>query len=239
MKIFIVEDEKEIARAISDELLSWGFQPVIAKDFNAIDEEVKDRKPDLILMDIGLPSFNGFYWCGKIRETSKVPLMFLSSRNEDIDIIRAMQFGGDDYIVKPINLPILIAKIKALLRRSYDFANESDFLEYGDVKLLLSEVALVSRGGKVELTKTELFILEVLFKNKETVSKRTAILDRCWQGDRFIDDNTLAVNMNRLRKKLSTIGLTDFIGTKKGIGYFLNQVFTGEKNEETDGISKE
>lgn len=238
MNILIVEDEKEIAKAISDELLSWGFQTVIATNFNAIDEEVKMLKPDLILMDIGLPSFNGFYWCGKIRESSKVPLMFISSRDEDIDIIRAMQFGGDDYIVKPINLPVLIAKIKALLRRSYEFVEENDFLEYGGVKILLSEVALLFQDKRVELTKTELFILEVLFKNKGSVAKRSAILDRCWQGDSFIDDNTLAVNMNRLRKKFSAIGLTDFIGTKKGVGYFLNDVFAGENNEKTTGISE-
>lgn len=224
MKIFIVEDEKAISEAIATELVSWGFETAIAGNFNQIIEEFREVKPDLVLMDIGLPYYNGFYWCGKIREESKVPLVFLSSRNEDIDIIRAMQFGGDDYLVKPITLPVLVAKIKALLRRSYEFIEEVDSLSYKDVKLLTTEVALVFGEKRVDLTKTELFILEVLFKDKGGVSKRSAIMDYCWQADSFIDDNTLAVNMNRLRKKLSAIGLQDFIGTKKGIGYYLNEV---------------
>lgn len=232
MKIFIVEDEKEIARAIGDELLTWGFQTVFAKDFSKIEEEVREEKPDLVLMDIGLPSFNGFYWCSKIRENSKVPLMFISSRDEDVDVIRAMQFGGDDYVVKPLHLPVLLAKIKALLRRSYEFSEDHDFLGFGGAKLLLSEVTLTFFEKRVELTKTELLILEVLFKEKGGVAKRADLMDRCWQEESFIDDNTLAVNINRLRKKLSAIGLQDFIGTKKGIGYFLNEEGLGELHEE-------
>lgn len=223
MKIFIAEDDKEITRAIAEELLCWGFEVVIAKNFNELAEEIFSENPDLILMDIGLPSFNGFYWCSKIREVSNVPLMFISSRDSDIDIIRAVQFGGDDYVVKPINLPVLIAKIKALLRRSYEFMKESDYLEFSGVRLLCSEVALLYSDKRMELTKTELLILEALFKAGGGVAKRADIMDRCWQEDSFIDDNTLAVNMNRLRKKLSQIGLEQFIGTKKGLGYYLNK----------------
>ena len=148
--------------------------------------------------------------------------MFISSKSEDIDIVQAMQFGGDDYIVKPINIQIVRAKIVAILRRSYDFTEETDYLVFGNVKLLLSAAKLEFMGKVAELTRTELMILETLFKDKGAVSKRDKIMDKCWQEENFIDDNTLAVNMTRLRKKLAEIGLDDFIQTKKGIGYFLN-----------------
>ena len=222
MKIFIVEDDNDIAEILANELSVWGYDTVSVKDFNNVLDEFKSEKPELVLMDIILPYFNGFYWCQKIREISKVPLMFISSKSEDIDIVQAMQFGGDDYIVKPINIQIVRAKIVALLRRSYDFAEETDYLVFGNVKLLLSAAKLEFMGKVAELTRTELMILETLFKDKGAVSKRDKIMDKCWQEENFIDDNTLAVNMTRLRKKLAEIGLDDFIQTKKGIGYFLN-----------------
>ena len=222
MKILIVEDDNDIAEILANELSVWGYDTVCVKDFNNVLYEFKSEKPELVLMDIILPYFNGFYWCQKIREISKVPLMFISSKSEDIDIVQAMQFGGDDYIVKPINIQIVRAKIVALLRRSYDFAEETDYLTFGNVKLLLSAAKLEFMGKVAELTRTELMILETLFKDKGAVSKRDKIMDKCWQEENFIDDNTLAVNMTRLRKKLAEIGLDDFIQTKKGIGYFLN-----------------
>ena len=222
MKILIVEDDNDIAEILANELSVWGYDTVRVKDFNNVLDEFKSEKPELVLMDIILPYFNGFYWCQKIREISKVPLMFISSKSEDIDIVQAMQFGGDDYIVKPINIQIVRAKIVALLRRSYDFAEETDYLAFGNVKLLLSAAKLEFMGKVAELIRTELMILETLFKDKGAVSKRDKIMDKCWQEENFIDDNTLAVNMTRLRKKLAEIGLDDFIQTKKGIGYFLN-----------------
>ena len=222
MKILIVEDDNDIAEILAGELSVWGYDTVCVKDFNKVLDEFKSEKPELVLMDIILPYFNGFYWCQKIREISKVPLMFISSKSEDIDIVQAMQFGGDDYIVKPINIQIVRAKIVAILRRSYDFAEEADYLIFGKVKLLLSAAKLEFMGKVAELTRTELMILETLFKDKGAVSKRDKIMDKCWQEENFIDDNTLAVNMTRLRKKLAEIGLDDFIQTKKGIGYFLN-----------------
>lgn len=222
MKILIVEDDNDIAEILANELSVWGYDTVCVKDFNNVLDEFKSENPELVLMDIILPYFNGFYWCQKIREISKVPLMFISSKSEDIDIVQAMQFGGDDYIVKPINIQIVRAKIVALLRRSYDFAEETDYLIFGNVKLLLSAARLEFMGKVAELTRTELMILETLFKDKGAVSKRDKIMDKCWQEENFIDDNTLAVNMTRLRKKLAEIGLNDFIQTKKGIGYFLN-----------------
>lgn len=222
MKILIVEDDNDIAEILANELSVWGYDTVCVKDFNNVLDEFKSEKPELVLMDIILPYFNGFYWCQKIREVSKVPLMFISSKSEDIDIVQAMQFGGDDYIVKPINIQIVRAKIVALLRRSYDFVEETDYLIFGNVKLLLSAAKLEFMGKVAELTRTELMILETLFKDKGAVSKRDKIMDKCWQEENFIDDNTLAVNMTRLRKKLAEIGLDDFIQTKKRIGYFLN-----------------
>ena len=222
MKILIVEDDNDIAEILADELSVWGYDTVCVKDFNNVLDEFKSEKPELVLMDIILPYFNGFYWCQKIREISKVPLMFISSKSEDIDIVQAMQFGGDDYIVKPINIQIVRAKIVALLRRSYDFAEDTDYLTFGNVKLLLSAAKLDFMGKMADLTRTELMILETLFKDKGAISKREKIMDKCWQEENFIDDNTLAVNMTRLRKKLAEIGLADFIQTKKGIGYFLN-----------------
>ena len=222
MKILIVEDDNDIAEILANELSVWGYDTVCVKDFNNVLDEFKSEKPELVLMDIILPYFNGFYWCQKIREVSKVPLMFISSKSEDIDIVQAMQFGGDDYIVKPINIQIVRAKIVALLRRSYDFAEETDYLTFGNVKLLLSAAKLEFMGKAAELTRTELMILETLFKDRGAVSKRDKIMDKCWQEENFIDDNTLAVNMTRLRKKLAEIGLDNFIQTKKGIGYFLN-----------------
>ena len=222
MKILIVEDDNDIAEILANELSVWGYDTVCVKDFNNVLNEFKSEKPELVLMDIILPYFNGFYWCQKIREISKVPLMFISSKSEDIDIVQAMQFGGDDYIVKPINIQIVRAKIVALLRRSYDFAEETDYLIFGKVKLLISAAKLEFMGEVAELTRTELMILETLFKDRGAVSKRDKIMDKCWQDENFIDDNTLAVNMTRLRKKLAEIGLDDFIQTKKGIGYFLN-----------------
>ena len=226
MKILIVEDDNDIAEILAGELSVWGYDTVCVKDFNKVLDEFKSEKPELVLMDIILPYFNGFYWCQKIREISKVPLMFISSKSEDIDIVQAMQFGGDDYIVKPINIQIVRAKIVAILRRSYDFAEEADYLIFGKVKLLLSAAKLEFMGKVAELTRTELMILETLFKDKGAVSKRDKIMDKCWQEENFIDDNTLAVNMTRLRKKLAEIGLDDFIQTKKGIGYFLNNKLT-------------
>ena len=223
MKIFIVEDDADIAEILSDELSVWGYDTVCTKDFNKVLEEFNEEKPELVLMDVVLPYFNGFYWCQKIRDSSKVPLIFISSRSEDIDIVQAMQFGGDDYIVKPLNIQIVRAKIAALIRRSYDFSEENDFLIFENVKLLLSAARLEYTGQSVNLTRTELMILETLFRNKGAVSKRDEIMDKCWQDDNFIDDNTLAVNITRLRKKLSGIGLSDFILTKKGIGYYLSQ----------------
>ena len=224
MKILIIEDDTDIAEILAKELSVWGYDTVCVKDFNNVLEEFNAEQPKLVLMDIVLPYFNGFYWCQKIREISKTPIMFISSKGEDIDIVQAIQFGGDDYIIKPINIQIVRAKIAALLRRSYDFSENTDYLIFNNVRLLISIAKLEYMEKNISLTRTELMIMETLFRDNGAVSKRDKIMDKCWQDDNFIDDNTLAVNMTRLRKKLTSIGLADFIQTKKGIGYYLSEV---------------
>ena len=223
MKILIVEDDENIVRVLSSNLEKWGYEVLAANDFDNIMEIFHSFKPQLVLLDIVLPFFNGYYWSGEIRKVSTVPIIFISSKSEDMDIIMGMQFGGDDYITKPLNMEILIAKIQAVLRRSYNFVNEIEYLKFGDVQLYLSENRVEFCGASADLTKTELLILDTLFRKQGGVAKREEIMDRCWQSDNFIDDNTLAVNIARLRKKLQSRGLSDFIKTKKGSGYFIER----------------
>lgn len=224
MKILIVEDDCDIAETLKSELNIWGYEVHLINDFSKVIEEFIEINPQLVLMDIVLPYFNGFYYCQKMREFSKIPIIFISSRSEEVDIVQGMQFGGDDYIVKPLNTQVVRAKIQAILRRTYEFNENFDFMEYDSVKLFSSYAKILYNEKEISLTKTELLIMEILFKNKGAVSKREELMDRCWQSENFIDDNTLAVNIVRIRKKLSGIGL-DLIRTKKGIGYYL------EKNE--------
>ncbi|MDY4560536.1 MAG: response regulator transcription factor [Peptostreptococcus porci] len=226
MKIMIVEDDEIIKSSLKTELEKWGYEVYCLENLDNVVAEFQAEKPQLVLLDIVLPFFNGYYWCQEIRKISKVPIIFISSKNENMDIVMAMQFGGDDYITKPINLDVTIAKIQAMLRRSYNFINDIDYLSFGKIQLILSETKVDFSGMNVDLTKTEMMILESLFKEQGAVVSREKIMDRCWQGDSFIDDNTLAVNVTRLRKKLSSIGLDGLVMTKKGYGYYL------EKNSE-------
>lgn len=226
MKIMIVEDDEIIKSSLKSELEKWGYEVYCLENLDNVVAEFQSEKPQLVLLDIVLPFFNGYYWCQEIRKISKVPIIFISSKNENMDIVMAMQFGGDDYITKPINLDVTIAKIQAMLRRSYNFVNDIDYLSFGKIQLILSEAKVDFSGMNVDLTKTEMMILESLFKEQGGVVSREKIMDRCWQGDNFIDDNTLAVNVTRLRKKLSSIGLDGLVMTKKGYGYYL------EKNSE-------
>lgn len=223
MKILIIEDDKTISALLGEELRQWGYQTKETEDFNLVLETVKDYEPNLVLMDITLPSYNGYYWTQKIRQESNVPIIFISSHSESVDIVQAMQFGADDYITKPVDIAVTRAKIQAILRRTYDYALDSDRLSYGEMTLNLSSAKLEGENFSLGLTRTELLILEVLFRRKNQIAGREEIIDHCWQGDAFIDDNTLAVNMTRLRKKLSGAGLDDLIQTKKGLGYFLRQ----------------
>nr|WP_297966711.1 response regulator transcription factor [uncultured Mogibacterium sp.] len=221
LKILIIEDDKSIDSILSDELNQWGYQTKSIEDFSTVYETFEKFEPNLVLMDISLPYYNGFYWTQRIRQKSNVPIVFISSHSESMDMVQAIQFGADDYITKPIDITVTIAKIQAILRRTYDYALDSDKLAYGELTLNLSSAKLEGEEFSLSLTRTELLILDILFNMKGQIAKREDIINHCWQGDDFIDDNTLAVNMTRLRKKLAGVGLDEFIQTKKGIGYYL------------------
>ena len=221
MKILIIEDDRTLAQILCEELNQWGHQTEEIHDFNQVLEELRAFDPHLVLMDITLPYYNGYYWTQKIRRESNVPIIFISSHTESMDIVQAMQFGADDYITKPIDITVTRAKIQAILRRTYDYVMESDKLVYHDLNLNLSAAKLSGPDFILDLTRTELLILESLFLAKGDIAKRESIINHCWQSEDFIDDNTLAVNMTRLRKKLNSVGYPNLIQTKKGIGYYL------------------
>lgn len=223
MKILIVEDDQTLFHLLANELNQWGYETKGVENFNEVYEEVLHFQPELILMDVTLPYYNGFYWTEKIRQHSKVPIIFISSHSESMNIVQAMQYGADDYIVKPIDIAVTRAKIQAVLRRAYDYVVESDKLTYKNLSLNLAACKLEGQDISLDLTRTELLILESLFIAKGDIAKRESIIEHCWQSDQFIDDNTLAVNMTRLRKKLTKVGLSDFIMTKKGVGYYLHE----------------
>lgn len=223
-KIFIVEDDTVIGSNLKSELEIWGYEAVLCTDFECVDEAFKLSRCHLILMDLVLPKKNGYEWCKEIRRFSNVPIIFISSKGETVNMVMAMEYGADDYIVKPMNYSVVLAKIGALIRRSYDFAGEMDIMSFGECNLDLGKSQITGAGGiAVSLTKTELAILTVLFKGRGSMVEREKIMSHCWAGDDFIDDNTLAVNITRLRKKLETIGCEGLIMTKKGLGYYLRR----------------
>ena len=191
------------------------------QDFKRVQEEYTAFDPHLVLMDIILPFYNGFHWCTQIRQISSVPIVFLSSASDNMNIVMAMNMGGDDFVEKPFDLNVLTAKIQALLRRAYSFAGQLNVLEYKDVILNLNDAAVTFHGERLELTKNDFKILQILMENAGKIVKRDRIMERLWESDEFIDDNTLTVNMTRLRKKLESIGICEFIITKKGIGYVI------------------
>lgn len=220
-KILIVEDDAVIAQEIARHLENWGMQTVIVQDLSQVMKEFARELPHLVLMDISLPFYNGYYWCSEIRKVSSVPVIFLSSASENMNIVMAMNMGGDDFIAKPFDFSVLLAKVQAMLRRTYAFAGQTNLLEYRGVILNLSNTSLEINGESVELTKNEFRILQLLFERRGDIVTREEIMKHLWDGDCFVDDNTLAVNMVRLRKKLQEKGLEQFITTKKGLGYRL------------------
>lgn len=220
--ILIVEDDMTIASLLKENLLKWGFGAECVKDFNKVAEETAEKKPHMVLLDISLPFYNGFYWCSEIRKNSKVPIIFLTSHTENLDLVMAMNMGGDDYITKPFSMDVLIVKIQALLRRTYDYYVESKTLEVQGVQLDLMDTSLKAEGNEIELTKNEFKIMKLLMENKNRVVLREEIMEALWDSDCFVDDNTLTVNVNRLRKKLEDMGLKGFIQTKKGMGYLIH-----------------
>ena len=220
-KIFLVEDDETIAKMVKNHLEKWDYEVRIAQKFDRIMAEFADYEPQLVLMDIGLPFYNGYHWCTQIRKVSNVPVVFLSSAADNMNIVMAVTMGSDDFIAKPFDMQVLTVKIQAILRRSYDFAGNSSVLEHKGAMLNISEAELSYEGESLELTKNELKILQTLFENKASIVTRDTLMTKLWESDTYVDENTLSVNVNRLRKKLASIGLSDFIITKKGIGYKL------------------
>ncbi len=220
-KIFMVEDDEIIARSIREHLQAWNYDVCCVEDFSNVVAEFVRFDPQLVLMDITLPFFNGYHWCSEIRKISKVPVIFLSSAADNMNIVMAVNMGSDDFIPKPFDLEVLTVKIQAMLRRSYDFAGTGSMLEHKGAILNLNETTLTYQEQKIELTKNEFRILEILMENKEKVVSRETLMTKLWESDNYVDENTLSVNVNRLRKKLEALGLEEFILTKKGIGYRL------------------
>ena len=220
-KIFMVEDDEIIARSIREHLQAWNYDVCCVEDFSNVVAEFVRFDPQLVLMDITLPFFNGYHWCSEIRKISKVPVIFLSSAADNMNIVMAVNMGADDFIPKPFDLEVLTVKIQAMLRRSYDFAGTGSMLEHKGAILNLNETTLTYQEQKIELTKNEFRILEILMENKEKVVSRETLMTRLWESDNYVDENTLSVNVNRLRKKLEALGLEELILTKKGIGYRL------------------
>ena len=218
-KIMLVEDDLTITEVLERQLKKWGYQVLAVEDFNRVMEQFERDQPDLVLMDISLPSYNGFYWCTEIRKISKTPILFISSASDDMNLVMAINMGADDFIAKPFNLDVITAKIQAMLRRTYDFTQEADELEAGGVTLSLLDNTISKDGQTLELTKNEFKILKILMEEAGQIVSRDEIMKELWDTDHFIDDNTLTVNVTRLRKRLEEAGVVDFIETKKGIGY--------------------
>ena len=220
-RIMIVEDDEVIAGLVKKHLESWGYQVECVTDFAHVLVEFVQKDPQLVLLDLKLPFYNGFHWCEEIRRISQVPVLFLSSAADNMNMVMAMSRGADDFISKPFDLDVLDAKVQAVLRRTYSFGKSSNILEHGEAILNLGSGTLVFREETVDLTRNELRILQILFEHAGKVVSRDAIMTRLWENDSFVDDNTLTVNMTRLRRKLESAGLKDFIVTKKGLGYMV------------------
>lgn len=220
-RILIVEDDEIIAGLVKKHLESWGYQVDLISDFSQVLAEFVRKDPQLVLLDLKLPFFNGFHWCEEIRKISQVPVIFLSSAADNMNMVMAMSRGADDFIAKPFDLEVLAAKVQAILRRTYSFGNTSNLMEYKGTVLNLGNGTLTVGEQKLELTKNELKILQILYDHRGQVVSRDAIMTRLWESDSFVDDNTLTVNVTRLRKKIEGAGLKGFILTKKGMGYMV------------------
>lgn len=221
-RILIVEDDMDIAHTIEKYLEAWNLQVQCVENFADVMMEFSTYNPHLVLMDITLPFFNGYYWCQEIRQISQIPVIFLSSASDNMNIVMAIQMGGDDFVAKPFDLSVLTAKIQALLRRSYAYTGQVSVLEHKGALLNTEEAVLFYQNEKIELTKNEYRILKTLMENKGKIVSRERLMEKLWENDSFVDENTLSVNVNRLRKKLDQEGLTGFITTKVGMGYMIS-----------------
>ena len=220
-KIMIVEDDEVISSTLKRHLEKWNFEVYVVEDFEHVMEVFLDYQPTLVLLDISLPFYNAYHWCQEMRKVSEIPIIFISSTNENMNIVMAMNMGADDFINKPFDLNVITAKIQAMIRRTYSFSKQFHILTYKELILNLLEATVSYHDQVIELTKNELKIMQMLFEKAETYVSRDELMIELWQSDQFVDDNTLSVNMNRLRKKLDDFGLDSLIQTKKGIGYKL------------------
>ncbi len=219
-KLLLVEDDDTLFNEIQDRLTQWSYTVVGIKEFDQVLNEFSQVKPDLVLMDIQLPKYDGFHWCRLIRAHSTVPILFLSSRDHPMDMVMAMQLGGDDFIQKPFHFDVLIAKIQAILRRVYNYNTEPLGLKtWCGATIQLERNTVTKEGQRIELTKNEMLILKRLIEQKDQIVSREELMRCLWEDERFVSDNTLTVNVNRLRKKLDELGLGDAIETKIGQGY--------------------
>lgn len=220
-RILVIEDDASMAKAMEKQLESWGNDVRLIEDFRNILPVFTEYDPHMVLMDIMLPFFNGYHWCSEIRKISNVPVVFLSSASDNMNIVMAMNMGGDDFICKPVDPNVMMAKIQAVLRRTYDMAGKVPMLEHRGAMLNLHDTSLSYEGKRLELTRNEFRILQTLLENKGKVVSRDTLMTRLWQMDCYVEENTLTVNVTRLRKKLEHIGLTGFIKTKVGSGYLI------------------
>lgn len=220
-RLLIVEDDKGIAEAIKAQAELWDLKVYCIQNFRNVMTEFAEFAPHIVLLDIGLPFFNGYYWCSEIRKVSNVPIIFISSASDNMNMVMAMNMGADDFIAKPFDQSVLMAKLQAMLRRTYDFAQSVPILEHRGALLNTGDNTLCYKEEKVSLSKNEFRILHILMENKGKVVSREKLMEVLWETDCFVDENTLTVNVGRLRKRLDSVGLTDFITTKFGIGYII------------------
>ena len=220
-RLLIVEDDAGIAGAVEQLGKSWELETQCVSNFRNVMQEFAQFQPHIVLMDISLPFFNGYHWCSQIRLNSSVPIIFISSASDNMNIVMAMNMGADDFIAKPFDGSVLMAKVQALLRRTYDYAQTLPVIEHRGAILNTGDNTLTYDGEKISLTKNEYRTLLTLMENRGQVVSREKLMERLWETDSFVDENTLTVNINRLRRKLDTAGLTDFITTKFGVGYIV------------------
>lgn len=221
-KVLIVEDDEVIAKTLKSHLEKWNYEVVCIYDFSDVMKSFIRENPHIVLMDIKLPFFNGYHWCTQIRTVSQVPVIFISSMSDNMNIVMAMNMGGDDFITKPFDLNVVTAKLQAVLRRTYTFSEPvGNMCEYDGGILNKADLSFAYHGNKKELTKNEFRILEILMENAGKVVTRDRIMEKLWENEAFVDDNTLTVNVTRLRKKLEETGANEYIKTKKGVGYII------------------
>lgn len=220
-KIFLVEDDHALAEALKKAITEWDFEVCCVKNFRNITQEFSEFMPHLVLLDIMLPFYNGYHWCRELRKITNVPIVFLSSASDNMNIVMAMQMGGDDFIAKPVDTNVLIAKLQAILRRTYDMNDSAATIEHHGAILNISDNTLEYKGDVIELTKNEFRILQTLMEYKGKIVSRDTLMIKLWQDDCYVEENTLTVNVTRLRRKLAGIGLNDFIKTKVGSGYII------------------